>query len=624
MKLSGIAGTGSGKLGSQVYAAVSGEQIVRNYQPNVSNPNTSKQVNQRARMKLLSQLSSVYAPVLAFKRKKLVSARNQFVKRNFKLSSGNDGEAQLTYENLQLTAGSAGLPGIQATRGIGLFIDVQFLKDASASVDRVVWCFFKKTAQNKLALVNSIVVEDAGAAGVFPARINNIAGDVLIYAYGMKDLNSKASATYANYIVESGQDVASLLMTRAINYDDYRFTKTRGCTLFSGESSTQSVGPNQSRVFLTASGPGAVVGSGIYENGTDVLLTATPDDHCMFIGWQQNGGSGFVAHSASLQITASSLVDLIAVFQDSGSGTGGLDGEILSNPLPDDTAIVAIDGNRVDVTSGNVILDTSFDEIGINNIGAHRTVVFVPNGSFLGADDNVTFDSQSVQDYEYGYAVAPSNTGAVYIDSLLWFYVITPATQPWRVGEVKIDGTTVDVSSGTVEVEEEAVASMTIENLEFGADFVAIQDNGVRVKPTYRTGVYTFSDLVAPFSLYVNGYKWFWVEVSASSIVISDASINDGNWDGDKTGLSNPISITAGVVGNKSNQKAAIVTKNTKPVLGESLNLLVSLDIQNDSIGFEDLLDISNTPYWLIVYTPNGSDNVSVDYVYDYSFTVGS
>ena len=81
MKLSGIAGTGSGKLGSQVYASVAGEQIVRNYQPKVSNPNTTKQVNQRSRFKLMSQLSAAMASVIVIPKEGMRSSRNLFSKK---------------------------------------------------------------------------------------------------------------------------------------------------------------------------------------------------------------------------------------------------------------------------------------------------------------------------------------------------------------------------------------------------------------------------------------------------------------------------------------------------------------------------------------------------------------
>ena len=76
MKLYGLFGKGSGKLGSSVFAISSGEQIVREYNPVVENPNTPAQVEQRAKFKLLSQLASDLASALAFKKEGLVSTRN--------------------------------------------------------------------------------------------------------------------------------------------------------------------------------------------------------------------------------------------------------------------------------------------------------------------------------------------------------------------------------------------------------------------------------------------------------------------------------------------------------------------------------------------------------------------
>ena len=83
MKLNGFVGKGTGKLGSSVFAVSGGEQIVRQYNPNVSNPNTDAQVAQRAKFKLMSQLAAVLAPGLAFKKDSLVSPRNKFIKKRY-------------------------------------------------------------------------------------------------------------------------------------------------------------------------------------------------------------------------------------------------------------------------------------------------------------------------------------------------------------------------------------------------------------------------------------------------------------------------------------------------------------------------------------------------------------
>lgn len=418
-----MAGTGSGKLGSQVYASVAGEQIVRNYQPIVSNPNTSKQVNQRARLKLMSQLSAVFGPILTYKRQKLTSARNQFVSRNFDLTSGNDGQAQISLENIQITSGTAGLPGITARRRLNLYVDVELVRDASISVDRVVYVMFKKTGDAKLQLIGSKVATSPGEAGVFPQSFASSGVDVVIYAYGMRDLNSKASAKYGNYNVESGEDVATLFMSRSLSYNDYRFTKTRGVTLLADEQQSQSVMPGQSRVFLTTSGQGTLTGAGIYNNGDTVTITAAPAEGYNFVGWRQNGGSQFVAYSQTVKFAAAGIVDLIAVFENPESSTGGFDGGTDVNPLPALPSVVMIDSEEVDVGVGNVIINTTFDNIGVDCDAEDVVITYVPEGSVLGADDNVTFQHDVQPDYDWGFAVSNTGSGAIYVNGNVWFYI---------------------------------------------------------------------------------------------------------------------------------------------------------------------------------------------------------
>ena len=450
MKLSGMAGTGSGKLGSQVYASVAGEQVVRNYQPKVSNPNTSLQVNQRARFKLLSQLSQVYAPVMTFRKKGMTSARNLFAKANFDLSSGNDGQAQLSYENIQLTPGTQGLPGIRVSRQASVYLNIDLVSDASKAVDRVVYTLYKKNTNDKLQLISSIVVTEAGEAGTFHTYVFAGQGDIIVYAYGMKDMNSKASAKYGNYNVQTGEDIAKLLMNRSLSYNDYRFTKTRGVTIFDGQESAESAGPNQSRVFVTASGPGSVTGSGLYTNGAEVVITAVPETGCEFIGWQENGGNGFVAYARTIKFLANGLVDLIAVFQDPESSTGGLDGQEFMNPLPLADAEITIDGDRRGVASGNVQLDGSWDNCTIAGLGTNETLTFVPEGSYLGADDNIAFSDDGQPDGQYVIETSGNGSGAVYYGANVFFYIQCQNVTLPSDFNVYADGTPVTVSNNTI------------------------------------------------------------------------------------------------------------------------------------------------------------------------------
>ena len=88
MKLSSILGQGRGKLGAAVFSSTNGQQVVRQYQPNVKNPNTVAQTMQRARFKLMTQIASSMAPVITIPKSGAVSSRNMFVKKNMPLVIG--------------------------------------------------------------------------------------------------------------------------------------------------------------------------------------------------------------------------------------------------------------------------------------------------------------------------------------------------------------------------------------------------------------------------------------------------------------------------------------------------------------------------------------------------------
>lgn len=314
MKLNGIFGTGSGKMGASVFSVNSGVQIVRPYQSQVSNPSTPAQVNQRARLKLMSQLAAALAPVIAIPKEGLVSARNRFISKNFEYVVATDGTAQVTYENLQITAGNVGLPSISATRAEGATtISVNLSAAPASDISRVVYAMFKKT-QGQLEYVSSRVVTTRGENNNFPASFPASSGDIVLFAYGMKDLNSNASAKFANYNVASASDIARLVATRSIAVSDFSFTQTRGTTIYSGESGTTEVPDGQARVFVTAAGPGTVTGAGTYAIGSTVVVQATPNEGAVFNGWHPNGIQTIVSNNARYEFTLAEQTDLIAMF----------------------------------------------------------------------------------------------------------------------------------------------------------------------------------------------------------------------------------------------------------------------------------------------------------------------
>lgn len=319
-KVTSLYGKTTGKIGSIVFATSGGETIAREYNPHVANPNTQAQVNQRARMKLMSQLSAALSPVLAMQKEGLVSKRNKFVAKNFDACYALNGVAQITYENVQITEGNTALPALIAEGGVEgdvMQIGVGILTNPSAQINRVVYCLFRKTAEGKLEYVSSAINETRiGQNSYFEQAFMLLpVAEYVIFAYGMSDTSERASAEYGNLNVVTASDLARLVATRAISYQDYQFTQTRAITIASNGQAVQPETEGNLRVYVTALGQGGTVtGGGSYAPGTSVTVQATAASGYVFRNWVKNGTSQIVSTANPYTFTVQEQTDLVATF----------------------------------------------------------------------------------------------------------------------------------------------------------------------------------------------------------------------------------------------------------------------------------------------------------------------
>lgn len=219
----------TGKLADTVMSVRNGEQIARKYQPIVYNPSTPAQVAQRAKMKLMSQLSAIMAPVIAIRREGSKSARNIFTKVNFPLTSYNDSTAEITLEQIQLTKSSVGLPAVGVTRG-ATNLNV-FLAGNEASISRVVYAAFEKRGTD-LVYIGSSVSDEEGEGETFWASTLPLSNEeVIVYAYGIRDNTEAARAAFGNITVLTATAVATLIATRTLTEADFTLTRTVANTL---------------------------------------------------------------------------------------------------------------------------------------------------------------------------------------------------------------------------------------------------------------------------------------------------------------------------------------------------------------------------------------------------------
>ena len=408
-KQTSLFGKISGKIGSVVFSTSGGETISREYNPHVSNPSTMAQVNQRARMKLMSQLSASLAPVIAIPKQGLVSSRNAFTKLNFGASMASNGTAQITYENVQLTNGNLALPTLEATRAAGSGITINLAEDASKAVNRVVYILYRKTSEQRLQLVSSLIAQSAGDDGKFRATLPYTEGDIVLYAYGMRDTSESASAKYGNMQVANAVDVARLTALRNISTEDFQFTETRGATMYADQNELTPVPEGSARVFVTAFGNGSVNGGGVFEIGTQVTVVATPGPNSNFLGWTLNGSAEVLSTDASYTFTLDGTTDLVATF---GNVAPGSYYNVSASPSGDaasqNTLVKINNGEFAAQASTNVIAGQSVtieaskgEHTGIDFFGWYINNSFVSSANpytFVPSDNTIVRAAWKVED----------------------------------------------------------------------------------------------------------------------------------------------------------------------------------------------------------------------------------
>lgn len=299
MKINSILGKMTGKVGNIVVASVGGEVIGREYNPNVANPNTSAQQNTRSKFKLASQLSATMAPVIAIKKEGNVSARNQFVKVNFDSIRYSMGVADINLNVVQLTKSQRSFAGFSADRSSGTAIAVHLNADSANNLSRVVYVAYGKQSDGTLILLDSKVCNTPGADGLFADVLRYTDGAVVLYAYGMKDLESSITSKFGNMKAPTAEDVASLLVSNTENMQAVQLTKTAGLTMAEGEDTGDSDDVEHLSVILVTSGNGSASGGGRFEAGQTVTLRATPDEEATFDGWFLGSASGTLLSTAN-------------------------------------------------------------------------------------------------------------------------------------------------------------------------------------------------------------------------------------------------------------------------------------------------------------------------------------
>ena len=328
-KIYGLFGSMTGKVADVVMAVRNGEQIARKYQPVVSNPKSTAQVASRAKLKLLSQLSACYAPVIAIKRQGSVSSRNLFLKRNYEFAGYANNQADITLPDVQLTNSSVSLSGFVVDRS-GANMSLELAESMGNSIDRMVYVVVKKTNGQELLIADSKVVDFSEGGGTFPTNMPKVTGEIVVMAYGIRLNNAAARIAFGNLTAPTAQEVAKLIVTMANADTALTLTETRGLQMAEAEDRGETSGVlrvNVTPIVSSAStGAGTVSGGGRVNVGVPVTVTATPASGSTFVGWFKVDGSTsenqVLGNNQTLTVTSeSSNLNVYAVFA-TGGGEG--------------------------------------------------------------------------------------------------------------------------------------------------------------------------------------------------------------------------------------------------------------------------------------------------------------
>ena len=383
--------------------------------------------------------------VIAIPREGLKSPRNLFTSDNYRHTSAVDGVASANLAAFGLTRGGLSLPNVTAERNETTSIDVQLAESASQIVTRVIYIMFVRNSLGELQLIDSAVVESAGAAGKFPYSFAYQTQDVIIYSYGIFDKSAKATAKFGNYYVTSGTQVADLIAERKIDESDYLITKTKGIAL-QGETTIDVTSCTCNTVAVPASGSASVpydssVSIEVSANDVDgkylsILVDGVRGNHSFF------GVQGYayvvannLAGGEQIRVQIGSLVGdtFVPEFTYGGIAVVGAQASAFTSVSVNGTSIAAAGNTQIaesasyPFTVAATGVTNKYLRISVN--GTARTPVAFSNGaasdtlSGLSVNDAITFaighmsGSTFIQDVAYGgtavVAEVPATFGTI-------------------------------------------------------------------------------------------------------------------------------------------------------------------------------------------------------------------
>ena len=223
--MQGITGKLSGKMGAAVFRIRKGDQIVTQYNPVVSNPNTAGQQEKRAAFKLMSQLGAVMAPAFgaldkpAAGSKGAGTARNRFFQLNYpkiEVEKNQEGViAKIPMEEIKLT------DSFREYGYINSFGNMDPATDQGSITTEIVLATGSRVKKGKVALVGYGSMAVATTPTLIQVVDVPVVGESITYTFENLDPGKYTVLTYG--LIPTGEGASRLDLDNIHTPDDEDF-----------------------------------------------------------------------------------------------------------------------------------------------------------------------------------------------------------------------------------------------------------------------------------------------------------------------------------------------------------------------------------------------------------------
>ena len=238
----------AGKKAGIVTYRVGETMLAREYNPHPANPKTERQVQQRAKIKLLAQIAAVFRPIIAIFPSSGKSSRAIFARLNYPKITASGTNAEIDFTSLSLTDSSRHITQVAkdiAFLPSGVRMLVGLPQEPTKDIKRVFYYIYTKTDNGKLQLLDYYLSEIRWTSrnplyfcwANVPFEIDEegrATRDYLIYAIGMGDYSEEATEYWSQLDVPNLEFLGQIIAEELITHSDFFFTETSSLSWFRG------------------------------------------------------------------------------------------------------------------------------------------------------------------------------------------------------------------------------------------------------------------------------------------------------------------------------------------------------------------------------------------------------